>query len=494
MIGEALKDFLRYLPSRIVPAVAAIAVVPILTRLLPPSQYGRYTLALSTAGLFSALSVSWITTSSIRFVPGYEQRAQLGQGMTLLLRLFLFTLAIFGLIGGASALYLVLRAVLPTLFVGVAFGLCFATASNDFLLGLLRSRRLATKFTTLTSVTSGLGYALAIALAVLVRPSATAVVGGMLLAVLLVLPFTARQAFGGITLGLPSETSEAFREVLRYGLPAVVISGMTWVTTLSDRYVLALTHGEHAVGIYAASRDLSDKGLTVLNTLVLLASTPVGMKVWEQDGEDAARDYVVDLTRHYLLLITPLAVGLSVLARPLIQFLADAPYHEGYRLVPIVSAGAVLAGLATRYTLGLSFRKRTDLISVCYVAAGVLNVAFNAVLVPHFGYMAAAAGNLTALGVLLILVRRASRRHFVWPFPVAATARIGVAVTIMGIAVWLTTRGIGHPGLQLVVGVPVGIATYALAVLAVGGVSPAERSALARRLGITWPARPSSPN
>jgi O-antigen/teichoic acid export membrane protein len=493
MIAEALKDFLRYLPSRIVPAVAAIAVVPILTRLLPPSEYGRYTLALSTAGLFSALSVSWITTSSIRFVPGYEQRAQLGQGVTLLLRLFLATLAVFGLIGGASALYLVLRAVLPTLFVGVALGLCFATASNDFLLGLLRSRRLATKFTTLTSVTSGLGYALAIALAVLVRPSATAVVGDAL-AALLVLPFTARQAFGGITLGLPNETSEAFREVLRYGLPAVVISAMTWVTTLSDRYVLALTHGEHAVGIYAASRDLSDKGLTVLNTLVLLASTPVGMKVWEQEGEDAARDYVVDLTRHYLLLIAPLAVGLSVLARPLIQFLADAPYHEGYRLVPIVSAGAVLAGLATRYTLGLSFRKRTDLMSVCYVAAGVLNVVFNAVLVPHFGYMAAAAGNLTALGVLLVLVRSVSRRQFAWPFPVAATARISVAVTIMGITVWLTTRGIGHPGVQLVVGVPVGIATYALAVLAVGGVSPAERSALARRLGIRWPARPPSPN
>ncbi len=492
MIGEALKDFLRYLPSRIVPAVAAIAVVPFLTRLLPPSEYGRYTLALSTAALFTALTGSWITASAIRFVPAYEQRAQLGQGLGLFFVLFLTTLAGFGLLAGGGGLWLTLRGVLPGELVAVAIALCVAVASHDFFLGLLRSRRLATKFTRLTSLASASGYTLAIALAVLLQPSATAAVGGILLAVTIVLPFSARQAIGGVTLGLPNNRSETLRDVLHYGLPALVISAMTWVTTLSDRYVLALAHGEEAVGVYAASRDLSEKALTVLNTLVLVATTPVGMTVWERDGEDAARDYVVNLTRYYLLLVAPLAVGISVLARPLIEFLADARYHAGYRLVPIVAAGAVFAGLATRYTLGLSFRKRTYLTGLCYVAAAVLNVLLNLVLVPRLGYMAAAVGNLTAFAALLVLARAVSRRHFAWPFPAAATARVGVAVATMGIAVWLTTRGMARPGLQLAVGVPIGIVTYTLAILAVGGVGASERTALARHLGIRWPAAPPS--
>ena len=491
MIGEALKDLLRYLPSRVVPGLVAIAAIPVLTRLLPPAEYGRYTLALSAVALFTALTSSWLTTSAIRFVPSYEQPEQLGRGVGLLAALFLIALAGGSMAVGVGGVLLTLRGSLPGAFVALAVVLCAATASHDFLLGLLRSRRRATTFTTLTSILGTAGYALAVAMAILIQPSAPAVVGGFLLAVVLVVPFTGRMALRGVAPRFSSLRSEETREILRYGLPALVINGLTWVAVLSDRYVLAIAQGESAVGIYAASRDLSDKAIALLNTLFLLASTPVGMTVWERDGEDAARAYVVNLTRYYLLAATPLAVGIGVLAQPLIGFLADARYHEGYRLVPFVAAGAVCAGLATRYTLGLSFRKRTGLLSLCYLGAGVINLGLNLVLVPRYGYMAAAAANLIAFLALLTLVWAASRSLFAWPFPVATGTRVGVAVTLMGFLVWLTTRSIASPGLQLAVGVPVGMTAYALAILAVGALEPRERAILARRLGLRRRDQPS---
>jgi O-antigen/teichoic acid export membrane protein len=275
MITDALRDFLRYVPSRIIPAVAAVAAVPFLTRLLSPGEYGRYTLALAGVTFFTAISSSWITTSAIRFVPAYTQDGRLPRGIGLLVGMFLITISGSSLVAGAGALVLAGRAAVPTVYGAVALLLCAATATHEFLLGLLRSRRRATTFTTLTAVAGTAGYALAVALAALVEPSASAVIAGFLLAVVLVLPFTARRALAGVRPSFSGIPRADVREVLQYGLPALLINGLTWVTVLSDRYVLAALQGEQAVGIYAASRDLSDKMLVVLNTLFLLASTPV---------------------------------------------------------------------------------------------------------------------------------------------------------------------------------------------------------------------------
>ena len=491
MIRETFKDLLRYLPARVIPALVAIAAVPALTRLLPPSEYGRFTLALAASSLFVSLTSAWISTSAIRFVPSYRSDARLGEGVSQLAALFVITLVTCGLAAGLVGGVLTRRSGLSGGFVGIVIALCAVSAIQEFLLGLLRSRRRATSYTVLASFSGALGYALATGMAGFVDRTASMVVTGFLLAVLLVVPLSLRMSLRGIALRIPHMRTEHVSDLLRYGLPALVINGLTWVTAVSDRYILAAAQGASAVGIYSASRDLSDKALVLLNTLFLLSSTPVGMSVWERDGEDAARRYVARLTRFSLLITAPLAMGIAVLARPLISLLADARYHEGFRLVPLVAAGSVFAGLATRYTLGLSFRKRTDLVALCYLGAGAVSVGLNLVLVPRFGYMAAAAGNLTAYAALVFLARSVSRPHFAWPFPTGAALRILAAAAAMGVAVHFAAAAFPHPAMQLAVGVPVGMVTYAAAILAAGGVSAEERAGLARRLAFRRRPRPA---
>jgi len=98
------------------------------------------------------------------------------------------------------------------------------------------------------------------------------------------------------------------RELLHYGLARSLQQRPTWATALSDRYILAASQGL-AFGRYlCGKRDLSDKGLTLLNTLFLLASTPVGVRVWN-GWRICRRHYLVNLTRYYLLIVVPLALG-----------------------------------------------------------------------------------------------------------------------------------------------------------------------------------------
>jgi len=484
MIGETFKDVLRYVPSRLIPAFVAFVTVPILTHLLPPAEYGRYTLALSAAALFTTLTSAWISSSAIRFVPTYERDGALNRGLGVLLVVFLVSLALNMAAMGALATVFAIRYLLPMSLVLVALLLCVTSASQEFLLGLLRSRRRVTTFTFLASASGIAGYVLAIAIAATFGPSARSVVLGLVVGGLLVLPFSVRSSLAGVAVEFSDLKAAQTREVLRYGLPALIINALTWVMVLSDRYVLGATQGEHVVGIYAVSRDLSDKVLMLFNTLVLLASTPLGVAVWEKQGVDAARRYVTQLTRYYLMLALPLAVGMGVLARPLIGTLADPRYHDGYRLVPFVAAGSVLAGLATRYTLGLTFRKRTDLLSGCYLGAGLLNVLLNVILVPRYGFMAAAVVNVITFGTLLLLVQLVARSHFTWSFPRSALMRIGAATVVMGSVVWLTSNAIKSDLGQLAAGIPLGIITYSIVLLVLGEIGPQERAALVRHFGL----------
>jgi O-antigen/teichoic acid export membrane protein len=150
MIGEALKDLLRFLPARVLPGLAAVAAVPVLTRLLAPAEYGLFTLSLNASNLFIALTSSWVTASAIRFIPAHEKNGTLRLGVGLMASLFLAVFAaaaVLGAVGGAVAAS---HGWVPGLFVTVTLLLCCAAAANDFLLGLLRSRRRAGEYTILS--------------------------------------------------------------------------------------------------------------------------------------------------------------------------------------------------------------------------------------------------------------------------------------------------------------------------------------------------------
>ncbi len=66
MLRNFSKDALKYLLPLVVTAITGILIIPIVSRLFPPDEYGNYVLALATISFFSMI-VGWINTSIIRF-------------------------------------------------------------------------------------------------------------------------------------------------------------------------------------------------------------------------------------------------------------------------------------------------------------------------------------------------------------------------------------------------------------------------------------------
>jgi len=479
-----LPDLLRYLPSHLVPAVVGLVSIPVITELFPPEDYGNYTLALTTVSILVTIS-SWLTISIVRFYPACESNHTLGD-----LRSSVFTSLLVSLSAGCAlvgGVLLVTRPLLDPQFLrlmSVGVGLFALSTTFGVLQSFLRARLQAawySFFSVWDSVAKlGFGVALVLGLSLGVE----GLLWGAVLAFAVTLPLLWKVAIGK-QFGPGRASLPLIQDMLKYAMPLVVGNLAAWVLNMSDRYVLKAFRGAGEVGLYSASYAISERSITVLAALFMLAAGPIGVRIWENEGESRARDFLRSVTRHYLLLAVPAVVGLSVLAKPVIEMFTSPEYHSAYRVTPMIALSGFILGLQQRYHPAFLFNKKTRTIMVIVFLSGAVNLALNLVFVPRYGYMAAAATTLIGYVVLLGLVIVSSRKYLTWRFPFATLARSILASAVMAVVVYPVGTGLTSSNLvNLAVAVPSGILVYVVAIAATGELRPDEKrtvlSSLAR--------------
>jgi O-antigen/teichoic acid export membrane protein len=471
-----LTDMLKYLPAQIVPGLIGLVSMPIVTRLFLPAEYGHYSLATATVMVLSTL-FGWLPTSVIRFYPTYARQDRLGIFHTTLMKL-----AALALVGPTVLYYvvlLVLRSRMPDRlwFLLLLGGFLFpATCLFNLLQYVLRSQRLAGRYSAFGVWQSGAAFGLALVLIFGFRLGIDSLLVGAILSILLVLPLQYRHATAAWTKGPPGRIDwQGGKAMFVYGMPLVVGNLAAWVLALSDRYLLGLLRGSVEVGIYSLSYNIADRSLMLLIGLFVMASTPIGMHVWEERGAPGTMQFVTGVTRLYLLACVPATVGLSVLSRLVVGILGGAAYAGGYRIMPYVLFGVLLLGLQQLYQFGLLFHRRTGFITLATVSAGLANVLLNLLLIPKYGYLAAGVVTLFSYVLLLLLMVEFSRRFFVWSFPWRSLFHVAVASAVMGGVVHYLDDRLGFPSLpRLLLCTAVGLVVYVIALLALREFSSQE--------------------
>ena len=475
MKRELFKDIIKYAPSQAIPAIVGLVAIPIVTRLFQPSDYGKYVLVMAT---ISALSIfcGWIGMSVIRFYPICEREERMNELTASVGTWFLITVAVL------STLYIIVilltrgqidYQLYKLMLVGVAvFAL---TAIFEALQNFLRARRWVGWYSGFAVWRSVGSLGIGITLVVMLRYGIEGLLWGFVLSMVLALPLLLKLSVGQFSMR-SSLSSALAKEMARYSFPLVIGNLAAWVLSLSDRYILEFFRGAQEVGIYSVNYAIAEKTIVLLTTLFWLASRPIGIYVWEKDGEERARDFVSSVTRYYLLLCVPAVVGLSVLAQLVMVILAGATYHEGFRVMPLIALGCMLLGLQQKFQMGFIFHRKTWNIAIAIIAGGLTNVVLNLLLVPRYGYMAAAVTTLIGYAVLLTVMVVTSRKFFVWDFPFKSLGRATLASIIMAAAIYPLSNSLtASPLVKLIVAVPLGLALYLALILLLGEVQPNEK-------------------
>ncbi len=437
-----VADTVRYGVARIAPAVVGVATLLVATRVLSADDYGKYTLVLATAMLVSASLFAWLRQAIFRFVPRYQHGRTLAAALPQVTSLVLVT----NLVSGVAAAAILLLQGVPWHLVVFGALLVVALITYSFY-GTLQQALLRSKaFIALSATQAGLqGLLLA---AFVCRPFRTAgtlvlILAASNVAAVIWYARSARQEAGGRFCRAPARTLTA--EFLAYGLPMIGWFFVTQVLNVGDRYVIGYFRGDVDVGVYAASYNLATTAFALLTTPLLVAMHPLVIQVWERSRGAEETSRVLERTvRMYMAGSLPILAFAWVMSADVVRVALGSEFWSGSPVFPVVTLGLFASGLSNYAHKGLELHNRTTTMFALAATSAAINVVLNLLLVPVFGYMAAAWTAVASQWLYLVLAFAGSRRYVKWSIWSASAAKslacsAAAAAAVIGLRLYVPT-------------------------------------------------------
>lgn len=448
-----LRQSAVYLIGRLIPALIALGLVALYTRLLGPDEYGVYAFVSATAMLGVSLTVTWLSVSAIRLYPQVHERAALLWALfvgflgILALSALVGLVLFFELSGGRERLLLILGVLL---FVFMAW----FEVSADLLAARLEAVRYMAWSLVRTALSGSVGAALAWA-----GWGVEGILIGLIIGVAVPGIFVGRRVWRGLRLS-PARP-ELLQKVLRFGVPLSLSYALGGIVFVTDRFIVTGLLGTATLGLYAVGFDLADRVMKSLIQPLGTAALPLVISKLENEGVIAAREQA---SRNFVLLtglIVPAAFGLVAITPELVDCLIGAPYRAMSReVVPLIAVANLLSGLRSNYfdhafQLGLKTGRHLIVIGAMVVTNLILGLA----LVVEYGAVGAAYATVAAYALGLVASWAVGRAAFVLPFPALDLGKIILASAVMvgGLALVPTLAPL--PGVTLKVSL--GLCIYA---------------------------------
>ena len=490
ILKSAGGDTLKYFPVRLVPALTSLVTVPVFTRLITREDYGDFFLVNSAVSLTGMLFTSWLSASIVRFYWSEERQGRLDRYVSTVVWASMISLAIGAALLAAAMVLLGgvfgdgMRRLMPIALASLLLGQFIQLMQQ-----LMRAANRARTFATLSIASALLSAAFSVFFVAVPRWGAFGILAGVAAGNVLLLPLALRNARSEGSLSPRHVSTETVREFAAYGVPMIPAAVSSWVLILSDRYIIGLSQTAADVGLYGAAYGLGDKIMGLVTAPLLIAIGPVMVQTFEKKGQLLAQQVQTQLTRYYAMATVPLVFGLWVIARPFMDVFTGPDYRSAFPILPIVAAGVMAYGASQIANNGLAMHKKSLTMMQNTLLAAVLQVTLNLLLVPRFGYIAAAWNTLFAYAALLGLAWLRSRPYMAWRLPWSDLVRIAGASGFMAAVLVVAFRWFDSSVWLLLAEVATGIVVYAFALWASRGLRPDEleylgdmRRAIARRI------------
>lgn len=396
--------YLRYSMSNALVMLAGFISFPILTRLLSNTEFG----VLRYYETWMLLGVSLIKLGSqhsiVRFYPyqggDAQQMRAFGTNQVLLpvvLSVTSWALGMLGLLlwwwrgGTVHPVFWCAVLIMPMLAVGnIVQMVARASERSDIVMATRIFGRL-------------LELVLVLGAVILVQQSALAVFGGKILAMALLLAWLLNWMRRNVHVARDAVDFRAFGHGLIFGLPLMAQELAHVVLTNLDRVLLKEITGDFAaVGIYAIGHALAMQVNVFISATLSEAFTPVVTRAYETGGNSAVRGLKERVLLPMTYAVVAIVAMLVVSGQDLLVALSGPDKAASGQVFVVVGITVSIYALFAIASYGLLLKKRTMLLLGITLAAAVLNVAMNLLLIPRMGYMGAAWATAISYGALSV--------------------------------------------------------------------------------------------
>ena len=419
-----------------------LLVLPLYTYYLTPEDYGIVAISASLTALLSLIMPLSLYSAIIPFFFKMDFKAtqksmmgtiwvgMVGSGFLLAVAFEFFGARIFEIIFPKLVFY-------P--YGQISIWTAFFAIFSFLPLNLFQAEEKPKQYVVWTTATLLLTVAVTVAFVVFLELGAYGYILATLVAnIIMAMPFT-WMTLKNIDLTIDFS---CLKKAVTFSLPLLPHGISNWILALSDRAILQFYVSVSALGIYSLGYTFGMIQIFV-GVAITQAWIPFLFKRIAEEGE-ASEPRLARMITYYVLLLSALAVGLSLFSKEVISILTNKSFHSAAYYVPIIVVGYLWNGL---YIIPLNFlvlKNKTFLIPLVTIPAAAINITINIALVPHFGITAAAWATFFAFLSQLLIVQIIAMK--VYPFPyefrritiVLITAMIIISISfVLNISPWI---------------------------------------------------------
>lgn len=204
------------------------------------------------------------------------------------------------------------------------------------------------------------------------------------------------------------------KRMMKFGTPMIPAMLCATVMHNADRFLIREFGTLANVGIYS----LGYKFPYMLNALVLESFNRVwtGSTMYELAGQSDAKYQYAKVATYFMIFYVFAQFSLSVLSTTIIRIFAAPDYFSAHQVIPLVALGLSFHAFYTFFNMGAFLKDKTWLLNISYAPAAAINITGNMILLPKYGFMAAAWMTVVTYSIFSIITYFTCRKTLSIPF------------------------------------------------------------------------------
>lgn len=246
-------------------------------------------------------------------------------------------------------------------------------------------------------------------------------------------------------LWLPKPEGQLWNAMLRYSIPLIPATIFWWITSVSDRYMVAYFLGTDANGLYAVACKIPTV-LTLLSTIFMEAWQFSAIQEATGDREVHIRFYT-QVWSAFLAVMVMAGSVIIVLCRLEIRMLSTQQYYEAWKYIPTLSMAMVFSAFSSFMGSVYVVTEKSRLSLWTALWSALANIFLNFLLIPRIGIQGAAIATLASY-VLCFAIRAVTSRRLI-PFTLFNPRLIGSGLLLAIQSLLCFTANPGAPFFQM---------------------------------------------
>ena len=420
------KDILKYLPSKLVGTVGNAIVIPIYTSLLPPAQYGLYSLSIAFLSFLCIIFSDWVGLSGLRFFRQHQLSNDLSKYLSTLVCILGMNLFLMFLLCGIFHSDIIAFFKIPAKYFYAVLFLIIPVAVRALLFQLLRAQLKSVSYTFSTILNQFLTIGLSIFFIKVFHLGAVAMLLAMGISISII----------DVILMVQSNILKYFKKpeikcgillpIILYGIPISATSLSAWMISQSNKFIMNHINGFTDVAFVGVAYGVTQPILMTIFATITVAVIPRILRMFEEKID--VRPIIAKFCGYYMLVAIPLVLIMAVYPQELTRILANSKFYDAYRIVPYFAIGTFFMGLTDYTTLQYHLANKTYIELVLKLISGLANVFLTIKFIPMYGLEGVGLATVSANALYFMLTALVVLPKYYTLLPLRQVLCIGVTL------------------------------------------------------------------